>query len=223
FSHQHNAHYLDDGTLILFDNGNTRVDSGASDTSSRGQVWSLNEQTLQATLQLNADLGNYSFALGSAQKLPNGNYVFTSGFQFQTGVPPVFGQSIEVLPDGTPTYVLQIASLEYRSYQMSDLYGQSALDGQPPTVLSVMPSDPNPTGAPVVHFTVVFDRVVQGVDPGAFSVSTSGTLAGAAVASVTQVSGSAYSVAVDTGSGSGDLGLNVLANGDIRSAFGVPL
>jgi arylsulfate sulfotransferase len=222
FSHQHNAHYLDDGTLILFDNGNTRVHSGDPGTpDSRGQVWSLNEQTMQATLRLNADLGNYSFALGSAQKLPNGNYVFTSGFQGT--YPNFFGQSIEVLPDGAPTYVLQSASLEYRSYQMSDLYGQSALDGQPPTVQSVAPSDPSPTTASVVHFTVVFDQIVQGVDPGAFSVSTGGTLAGAAVVSVTPVSGSVYSVAVNTGSGSGDLGLNVLANGHIRNAFGVPL
>jgi hypothetical protein len=221
FTHQHNAHYLPDGDLILFDNGNTRVDSGAADISSRGQVWSLDEQAMQATLLENIDLGNYSLALGSAQKLPNGNYVFTSGFQ--EGFVSPFGQSIEVLPDGTATYVLQVASLEYRSFQVSDLSNDPALDSQPPTVLSVVPSDSSPTDASVVHFTVTFNEVVQGVDPGAFSVSAGGTLAGAGVAGVTQVSGSAYSVAVDTGSGSGDLGLNVLANGDIRNAFGVPL
>src|SRR5262249_42833643 len=47
FTHQHNANYLPDGTLILFDNGNTRVDSGAADTSSRGKVWSTKQQTMQ--------------------------------------------------------------------------------------------------------------------------------------------------------------------------------
>src|SRR5262249_51521393 len=101
--------------------------------------------------------------------------------------------------------------------------GQSDRDGLPPTVQSVVPSDPNPTAASVVHFTVVFNEIVQGVDPGAFSVSTGGTLAGAAVMSAPAVSGSVYSLPVRTGSGSGNPGLNVLANGHIHSAFGVPL
>ncbi len=35
---------------------------------------------MMATLKLNVDLGNFSGALGSAETLPNGNYVFTSGF-----------------------------------------------------------------------------------------------------------------------------------------------
>jgi hypothetical protein len=99
----------------------------------------------------------------------------------------------------------------------------SVVRSQAPTVVSVTPSDPSPTAAAVVHFSVVFDQAVQGVDPGAFSVSAGGTLTGAAVTDVTPVSGSVYSVAVNTGSGSGTLGLNVLANGDIRNTSGVPL
>src|SRR5262245_19659644 len=38
FSHQHNAHYLDDHTLILFDNGNARQASDPN-AHNRGQVW----------------------------------------------------------------------------------------------------------------------------------------------------------------------------------------
>ena len=38
----------------------------------------------------------------------------------------IFGQSIEVLPDGTKTYVQQMTGLEYRSYFMSTLYGTPA-------------------------------------------------------------------------------------------------
>jgi len=34
---------------------------------------------MTATPVLNADLGNYSFRLGSAQRLSNGNYSFMSG------------------------------------------------------------------------------------------------------------------------------------------------
>src|SRR4029079_19245356 len=43
FSHQHNAHFIDDHTMILLDNGNTRRASDPT-ANSRGQVWTLNEQ-----------------------------------------------------------------------------------------------------------------------------------------------------------------------------------
>jgi hypothetical protein len=61
FSHQHNAHFIDDSTLILFDNGDTRR-ANDPNADSRGQVWRLDEQTMTATLVLNVDLGNYSDA-----------------------------------------------------------------------------------------------------------------------------------------------------------------
>ena len=119
FSHQHYPHYLDDSTLLLFDNGNTRqaVDPNAH---SRGQLWKLDEDAMTATLEFNVDLGNYSPELGAAQRMPNGNYVFDSGSQ----VAPSghFGQSIEVLPDGTKTYVQEVAARDYRSFRMSSLY-----------------------------------------------------------------------------------------------------
>ena len=72
--------HINDNTLVVFDNGNTRRLTDPT-ADSRGQEWVLNEQTMTATLVVNADLGNYSFALGSAQMLPNGNLDFTSGFQ----------------------------------------------------------------------------------------------------------------------------------------------
>jgi arylsulfate sulfotransferase len=119
FSHQHNAHHIDASTLILFDNGNTRRASDPT-ADSRGQVWKLDERTMTATLVLNVDLGNYSMALGSAQRLSNGNYVFTSGFQGQA--PNIFGQSIEVRPDGSTAYVLEVNRMEYRALRVRTLY-----------------------------------------------------------------------------------------------------
>jgi hypothetical protein len=75
---------------------------------------------MTATLLFNADLGNSSDALGEAQRLSNGNFSFTSGFQ---GEPPnQFGQTIEVLPDGTKSYVLEVNLIEYRSYRIRTLY-----------------------------------------------------------------------------------------------------
>jgi arylsulfate sulfotransferase len=117
FSHQHYAHYLDKSTLVLFDNGNTRQASDPS-AHSRGQVWKLDEDAMTATLVVNVDLGNYSPELGTAERMPNGNYVFNSGSQGGG----VFGQSIEVLPDGTKVYVQEVASRDYRSFRMSSLY-----------------------------------------------------------------------------------------------------
>ena len=123
FSHQHDVQYIDDSTIVLFDDGNTRRATNPN-ADSRGQELILNEQTMTATLVVNADLGNYSPALGSAQLLPNGNLAFTSGDQGAS--PNLFGQTIEVLPNGTQTFVQQTTGLEYRSFLMSNLYGLAA-------------------------------------------------------------------------------------------------
>jgi hypothetical protein len=121
FSHQHDASYINDNTIILFDNGNGphRKDPQAQ---SRGQELILNEQTMRATLVLNVNLGSYAIAWGSAQMLPNGNLVFDSGRVKQT---------IEVLPDGKKTYVLQMhmPGEQYRSYIYATLYANPADSG----------------------------------------------------------------------------------------------
>ena len=118
FSYQHNVHYLDRKTLLLFDNGNVRCFDDEN-CHSRGQTWIIDEEKMAATPGLNVDLGNFSDALGSAETLPNGNFVFTSGSQ---GTDTIFGQSIEIRPDGTKEFVLEGAALLYRSYRVADLY-----------------------------------------------------------------------------------------------------
>jgi hypothetical protein len=119
FSGQHDAHFIDDSTIILFDDGNTRRASDPT-ADSRGQVWKIDEQTMTATLVVNVDLGNYSGALGSAQRLSNEDYSFDSGFQGTA--PHQFGQTIEVRPDGSKAYVLQVKGTEYRSFRIQTLY-----------------------------------------------------------------------------------------------------
>ncbi|SIO58313.1 Arylsulfotransferase (ASST) [Singulisphaera sp. GP187] len=170
FSHQHNAHYIDDHTLILFDNGNTRQASDPA-ANSRGQVWTLDETTMTATLVLNADLGDYSFRLGSAQRLSNRNYSFMSGSQGDVPPPRQFGQTIEVLPDGTPSYVLKVASPEYRSYRVRTLYEgtDDALAGAPRKVESVVINDGSAQRSMVNRITVTFDGAAV-LDPGAIEL-----------------------------------------------------
>jgi hypothetical protein len=167
FSHQHTPHYIDDHTLILFDNGNTLHASDPA-ANSRGQVWTLDEEAMTATLVLNADMGNYSDRVGSAQRLSNGNYSFTSG---AIGAPPFVGQSIEVLPDGSKSYVLQVGRGLYRSYRTRTLYERvdDALAGAPRRVESVMVNDGSAQRSMVNQVTVTFDGAAI-LDPGAIEL-----------------------------------------------------
>jgi arylsulfate sulfotransferase len=125
FSGQHDARLINDNTLLLFDDGNARQMSDPS-ADSRGQEWILDEQNMTATLVVNADMGNYSAFLGSAELLSDGNLAFTSGGLGSGG--DLAGQSIEVLPNGTRIYVLQMNEYEYRSYFESTLYSADLLD-----------------------------------------------------------------------------------------------
>jgi hypothetical protein len=124
FSHPHDVEF--DGTNYeLLDNGNTRVAPppvGLGYGDSRGQVLSIDESTLTATLLLNVDLGSYSSSFGSAQRLTNGNYQFLSG---HTGLAPtVSGQQIEVLPHGTSNFSATWAHGVYRTFRMKTLYAE---------------------------------------------------------------------------------------------------
>ena len=102
---------------MLFDNGNTRQAANAS-ANSRGQVLQLDEANRTAHLLLNADLGAFSFALGAAQKLPNGNYHFDAGW-----LDGNTSQSMEVDPvSGNVVYAIQIETPAYRTFRMRDLY-----------------------------------------------------------------------------------------------------
>lgn len=118
FSHQHDAGFVAGSTttLALFDNGDVRRAADPS-ANSRGQVFQLDEQNHKATFVLNANLGGYSFALGSAYKLPNGNYHFDLGW-----LPDTTSQSVEIDPSGNVVYAISISSPDYRSFRMKDLY-----------------------------------------------------------------------------------------------------
>ncbi len=169
FSHQHNAHYIDDHTLILFDNGNTRHASDPN-AHSRGQVWTLDEQTMTATLVVNADLGSYAGALGAAERLSNGDYSFTLGTNGpEPPRPPA--HTVEVRPDGTKVYDLMANTPEYRSFRMRTLYEgvDDALAGAPQQVDSGVRNDHASQRVVVDNLTVPFNSAVI-VDAGAIDL-----------------------------------------------------
>ncbi len=115
FSHQHNAYLLDPTTVILFDNSNLRCGNGTqAGCKSRGQVFKLDTQQHTATPTLSVDLESFWQALGSAQRLPNGDYSFAGGY-----APP--SRVLEFRPDGTKVYELEAFLAEYRVYRLATL------------------------------------------------------------------------------------------------------
>jgi arylsulfate sulfotransferase len=119
FSHQHDANFefSDPSALLVFDDGNTRV--GSMGGNSRGQVLRLDEQHRTASFILNADLGVYSLAVGSAQLLPDHNYHFDAGFVPEgTGV----AYSIEVDGTGHVIYEAKSNAILYRTFRMTSMY-----------------------------------------------------------------------------------------------------
>lgn len=121
FSHQHDVAYQLNGTQILslFDNGNTRIAENPGGVS-RGQVLSIDESAFTATLELNVNMSGFSPAVGSAQRLNNGDYHFEAGW-LNPGA-DVYAQAVEVLPNGGYNFELQDNSSTYRGYRMDSLY-----------------------------------------------------------------------------------------------------
>jgi arylsulfate sulfotransferase len=131
FSFQHDAAFEPPGSnmLVLLDNGHRRVEKEKDkdgkekdkDPHSRGQVWRIDEKARTATLVMNADLGVYAPAMGSAHRLSNGNYHFTTGVVSKDDT--IRSKAIEVTPDGKIVYVLDTpGTTTYRSNRVADLY-----------------------------------------------------------------------------------------------------
>jgi hypothetical protein len=128
FSHQHDVSLIDNGgTVLLFDNGDTRIAPppiglGAGcqpyDCHSRGMAVQFNQTTMAVQPLFSAGLGVYSGADGSAQTLSNGNYFFQAPLVV-TGH-GIQGYAIEI---GGTGQVLNVQGPEgYRGWRMPSLY-----------------------------------------------------------------------------------------------------
>ncbi len=96
------------------------------------------------------------------------------------------------------------------------------VDKTAPLVTGSLRTDPNPTSADSVMYSVVFSEPVSGVDTSDFSISATGTLSGASITSVSGL-GYLYIVTVSTGSGDGSLRLDILDDDSIEDDTGQPL
>jgi hypothetical protein len=126
FTHQHDpAFQTQTGiteTLTVFDDGNTRHEQCGSGNS-RGMVLSVAEAQRTVYIQLLADLGQYSVALGSAQLLaapPDPLFAsFGNGLLY---LPANAAESTETDLSGNIVYQLQASQWSYRTYRARDLY-----------------------------------------------------------------------------------------------------
>lgn len=102
------------------------------------------------------------------------------------------------------------------------------IDKSNPSVTGITRMDPNPTAAAEVHFTVTFSEGVWPVEASDFTLSTTGSISGAAITGVTSAGNpysyeATYTVTVNTGTGDGTLRLDLIDDDTIRDQIENPL
>ena len=93
----------------------------------------------------------------------------------------------------------------------------------PPAVTSIIRAGTNPNNTTNVNFTVTFSEAVTGVDTGDFAITASPGISAASVSGITPVSGTTFTVNVNTGSGSGNIRLDLVDDNSILDSTGNPL
>ena len=109
--------------MTVFDDGNLRYQQCGNSGNSRGMVLFMGEADRTIFIETSADLGGYSFAVGSSQMLITGSGdLYASYDNGLLGSPSPFSQSTEVDLNGNIIYQLQADHWSYRTYRMQDLY-----------------------------------------------------------------------------------------------------
>ena len=102
------------------------------------------------------------------------------------------------------------------------------IDKSVPTVTSITRADPNPTAADTVRFTVNFSEEVWSVRASDFALSTTGSISGATVVTISpgeneHPNTATYTVTVNTGTGDGTLRLDLIDDDSILDQLNNPL
>ena len=109
FSGQHHPQILPNGNLLLFDNGTTH-----DPQQSRVVEYEIDEEAKTARLVWSYSDGRFSPAMGSVQRLPNGNTLIGWG-----SGPAELSNVTEVTPDGEVVFALSLPpnQITYRAYR----------------------------------------------------------------------------------------------------------
>lgn len=123
FSHQHFPKLQQGGSTVLsvYDNNNVGHTRGDF-IDSRGMELTLDETNMVANRTLTADLGTYAFALGTSQRMANGNYSFETGWVSPSMNGNMTSEVEEVTPTGSVIFRLQSNTHTYRSFRLKDFY-----------------------------------------------------------------------------------------------------
>jgi len=120
-----------------------------------------------------------------------------------------------ILLGGVATYETPIQRMEFALARI-----QNDLDVIAPTVQSITLAGLNSKDGAGVDFTVTFDKDVQDVDKADFTLTKTGSIAGASISKVAAVSASVYTVTVNTGIGNGSIRLDLPETASIQDLFG---
>ena len=149
FSHQHDVRILPNGNFTMFDNGNLH---NTSTPASRAVEYSLDQESKIATKiwEYHHDPDIFGLAMGSTQRLTNGNTLICWGWCDSTAV-------TEVAPDGSTTFELRfpLGHYTYRAYKYTDAEIHAAVHNTESVTgsLELRQNFPNPvTGSTTISF-----------------------------------------------------------------------
>jgi arylsulfate sulfotransferase len=121
FSYAHDVGFEPAGSNVLTLMDDNHVNHGKDNKmQGRGQMWTLDEQNLKATLAYNADLGGYSVCCGTFQILKDGGYSSVTGFLDMTSP---YARTLETDKDGKIVFAVELEGvIDYRSFRVDDMY-----------------------------------------------------------------------------------------------------
>ncbi len=197
--------------------GNSLTSGGGNGGDGQGGAVFVNDGTLR--------LSTTSFNTNAAKRGDGGSGNTTAGNpgSGKGGALYVNSASGTVISENSPLFSFNTATNAAGSTgtDTPNLFGQIAVV-IPPIVTSISRADLNPTASGIVGYTVSFSQDVTGIDINDFSLTSAGSITGAAIDSITG-SGRVYTVLVRTGIGNtGTLRLNVVDDDTIQTS-GTPL
>ena len=158
FSHQHSIRRTPTGTLIMFDDGNFH-----SPQFSRAVEYTMDEQakTVTQVWEFKHDPSMYAFAMGSVQRLPNGNTLIGWGMGLDAAVTearPDGGVALELkLPDSVVSYRAQSFV-----WQPNQVVTDIVTSGLVPSTFTLSQNYPNPFNpGTVIQFSLPHQSYVR--------------------------------------------------------------
>ena len=202
------------GTVPVFYIGTT----GGPLSASMGSALPLNQWSYLAVVFDGSQAQFYvNGALITTASLPA--TITARGNPLQLGADNNLAQFFKGSLDDVRIYDRFLTQAEIQTDMVTSL---GAPDTIAPTVQAINRVGLTPTNAGSVQWTVTFSESVTGVDITDFQLAPSG-VTGAALTSVTPVSGTTYTVTASTGTGSGTLGLNLVDDNSILDSATNPL